>query len=263
MYIATMYIKSFISALLLLSCLVTNSQKYFHYDAAIISLFAGTPNKYEFQYNVPATDGQLYLPYSNVIGDSLGNIYISDMANHRIQKVSSDDNIISLYAGSTVFPPSCAYSGDGSAATDATMCAPHFVWINTIGNVYFADAGNGRIRVVDRITGFVDTVIGGGVDAGGNAIAATDVSLNDPRSIWGDSNGNLFVTDSGYRKIRKVDSSNIITTYAGNGNNYFDGDNGPSAEASFAWPYVSWGNSIGELFVADYQDNRIRKIDHN
>jgi sugar lactone lactonase YvrE len=108
------------------------------------------------------------------------------------------------------------WSGDGGAATDATLNQPHDVFVDGAGNLYIADSGNHRVRRVDGATGVITTVAGSGVaGSAGDGGQATDAQLNDPRWVTVDSAGNLFIAESVGNRIRRVDATNgIISTVA-------------------------------------------------
>jgi sugar lactone lactonase YvrE len=148
-------------------------------------------------------------------------------------------------------------SGDGGPATDSVLNTPESVAVDKEGNFYIADQNNGRIRMVDT-SGTITTVAGGGtltVDG----VPATDAQLSTPYGVAVDNKGNLFISDSGNYRIRKVDSSGIITTVAGNGVSEYSGDNGPAIDASLVLPSNITTDNQGNLYIVD--QNRIRKVD--
>jgi sugar lactone lactonase YvrE len=206
----------------------------------------------------PATSARLNNP-NGIAMDSAGNLFIADTTNNRIRKISSS-GIITTVAGNGT----SGYSGDGGQATSAQLDSPHAVAVDSFGNLFIADSDNHRIRKVDS-SGFITTAagIGSGWNSakysgdGGPAILA---KLWQPEGIAVDSAGNLFISDSSNNRIRKVDSSGIITTVAGNGTTEFSGDGGPATEARIMNPRDIAVDSAGNFFFADSLNSRIRKV---
>src|SRR5256885_9787118 len=129
-------------------------------------------------------------------------------------------------------------------------------------NLYIADYGNQRIRKVDAASGIISTAVGNGSPAfAGDGGAATSATLNGPVAVALDASGNLYVADQGNHRIRKVDAaSGIITTVAGNGTNTFAGDGGAAANASLNYPASVALDASGNLYIADPNNHRIRKV---
>ena len=189
---------------------------------------------------------------SGVAVDSIGNIYIADTNNHRIRKVGID-GIITTVAGNGF----AGYSGDGGTATSAGLFFPRGVAVDSIGNIYIADMENQRIRKVG-IDGVITTVAGGGI--GGDGGPATSASLRSPFGVAVDSIGNIYIADFFNSRIRKVGIDGVITTIAGNGSFGYSGDGGQAASASLAWPFGVAVDSIGNIYIGDTFNNRIRKV---
>jgi len=190
--------------------------------------------------------------------DSSGNLYIADGSNNRIRKVDRGTGIITTVAGNGTQ----GFSGDNGAATAASLNLPNAVAVDSSDNLYIVDRGNYRIRKVDQVTGIITTVAGNGTQGfSGDNGTATAASLNNPYGVTVDSNGNLYFGDLNTSRIRKVDSgTGIITTVAGNGTQGYSGDNGPATAASFDYPRDVTVDSSGNLYIADYINNRIRKV---
>ncbi|MGV3505526.1 MAG: Ig-like domain-containing protein, partial [Adhaeribacter sp.] len=189
--------------------------------------------------------------------DANGNLYIADTDNHRIRKVDANTGVISTVAGNGIG----AYNGDGILATNARLNKPSDVAIDAAGNLYIADQTNNRIRKVDANTKIITTIAGGGgVFADG--VLATATSLNKPASIVLDAAGNLYISDHNNNRIRKVNASDgFINTIAGTNTAGFFGDGGPATAAQLRKP---WGLALDadeNLYFADFENNRIRKID--
>jgi len=152
------------------------------------------------------------------------------------------------------------FSGDGGAATATQLNYPTGVAVDDVGNIFIAEYSNNRIRKVD-VAGTITTVAGDGSEGfsgdGGAAIAA---QLRFPSGVAVDGVGNLLIAEWGNSRIRKVDAAGIITTVAGNGWSTFFGDGGP-ATAARVIPYGVAVDGVGNLLIADKQNNRIRKVD--
>jgi sugar lactone lactonase YvrE len=172
------------------------------------------------------------------------------------------DGIITTVAGNGTY----SYSGDGGAATNASLESPFGVTVDVIGNLFIADHGNNRIRKVD-IHGIITTVAGNGVldpsgESGtfsGDGGAATNAGLSLPFSVAVDNFGNLFIADANNR-IRKVNTDGIITTVAGGGSG---GDGGAATNASLNMPYAVTVDTHGDLFIADCLNNCVREVSAN
>jgi uncharacterized protein (TIGR03437 family) len=201
--------------------------------------------------NGPAIGAALYSPQGLAV-DSAGNLYIADLANNRIRKVSN--GVISTVAGNGT----PGFSGDGGLATAAQLDQPYAVAVDSAGNLYIADCWNHRIRKVSN--GVISTVAGNGTPGfSGDNGPATSAQLSDPAGVAVDSSGNLFIADMFSNRIRRV-SNGAITTVAGNGTQGFSGDNGPATSAQLSNPYAVAVDSAGNLYIADMANSRIRKV---
>ena len=217
-----------------------------------ISTVAGTGTSTGFSGDGgAATAAQLHSAYGVAV-DGSGNLYIADRDNHRIRKVDSSGNI-STVAGGAI--------GDGGAAVAARLNGPRDVAPDGSGNLYIADRGNHRIRKVDS-SGNISTVAGTGTSGfGGDGGAAGAARLNHPVSVALDGSGNLYIADPVNQRIRKVDSSGNISTVAGTGTSGFSGDGGAATAAQLNYPYGVAVDGSGNLYFADWLNQRIRKVD--
>ncbi|MDE0435497.1 MAG: M12 family metallopeptidase [Bryobacterales bacterium] len=154
-----------------------------------------------------------------------------------------------------------AITGDGGLAVDAQLRSPQDVAVDAAGNLFFSDALNRRIRKVDS-SGTISTIAGTGVEGySGDGGPAIDAQLSYPASLTVDADGNLFIADTGTQRIRRVDSSGIVTTIAGTGVRGFAGDGGPAIQAQIDRPRGVAVDAAGNLFIADSRNRRIRKVD--
>jgi cysteine-rich repeat protein len=206
----------------------------------------------------PASSAQLESP-NGVAVDGFGNLFIADVSNHRIRQVNAVTGVITTVAG--MGAP--GFSGDGALATSAQLNLPHGVAVDGFGNLVIADRINHRIRRVDAATGLITTVAGTG-EAGfsGDGGPATSAQLNFPHGVAVDGFGILFIADRINHRVRRVDAaSGLITTVAGTGAQGFSGDGGPAARAGLSSPVGAAVDGLGNLFIADSSNHRIRRVD--
>jgi uncharacterized protein (TIGR03437 family) len=227
----------------------TNNHRVRKVANGVITTVAGNGNGGFSGDSGPATNAQLYFP-AGIAVDAAGNLYIADTFNYRIRKVSG--GAITTVAGNGI----PGFSGDNGPATSAQLNSPQGVAIDSAGNLYIADALDNRIRKVSA--GVITTVAGGGSSFGDNVLA-TSACLDFPRGVAVDSAGNLYLADTMNGLIREV-SNGVIGTVAGNRMQGFAGDNGPATSAPLYFPDGVAVDSAGNLYIADTNNNRIRKV---
>ncbi len=202
----------------------------------------------------PATAAQLRSP-TDVAIDAAGNLYIADSENHRIRRVDAAGNIATV-AGTGAD----GFSGDGGPAAAAQLYAPRDVAVDGAGNFYIADQGSHRIRRVDT-TGNIATVAGTGADGfSGDGGPATAAQLWRPLGVTANAAGNLYVADTANHRIRKIGTDGNIATVAGTGTHGSDGEDVPATAARLYFPRGAAVDGAGNLYVADTENHRIRKI---
>ncbi len=166
---------------------------------------------------------------------------------------------ITTVAGS---PPYEGFSGDGGLATSAYLYDPRGVAKDAVGNLYIADTGNARIRKVSP-SGVITTVAGGGSANPGDGGPATSALLSNIEGLALDGAGNIYFAEWQGNRIRKVSPSGIITTIAGNGNYGYSGDGGLATNAQLGTPFAVTVDTAGGIYIADYANNRVRKVSSN
>jgi sugar lactone lactonase YvrE len=191
--------------------------------------------------------------------DAAGNLYISDTGNNRIRKVDQLSNITTVVGSSEI----AGFVGDDGPAITAQVSAPAAIAVDGAGNIFFADAGNNAIREINLTTGNISTIAGtlGVSGYNGDGRAATLALLSAPQGLAFGATGNLYIADTGNNCIRMVNSAGNITTIAGSGVPGFFGDSGAAISGQFNEP---WGVTVaidGSIYVADFGNNRIRRID--
>ncbi len=234
----------------------------FSVDAQIITTFAGN-HSLDTGYSGDggqATAAQLNDPAGLAV-DGMGNVYLADANNYVIRKVNTS-GIISTFAGNHSL--SGGYSGDNGAATAAQINSAYYIAADAAGNVYIADNGNSVIRKVNT-SGIITTIAGNYAMPGhcnGDGGLATAASLGDPYGITVDGGGNIYFADLFCSVIRKISPSGIITTIAGNyslGMGY-SGDGGQATDARLNRPYGVAVDGSGNIFIADNDNNVVRKV---
>jgi hypothetical protein len=222
-----------------------------------ISTVAG-PGPVAYDYNgnrILATAADLTTP-SWVAVDTVGDLYIADSGNNLIREVNHASQLIATVAGDD-FALTYPYS-DGGPATESLLSYPADVATDSAGDVFIADTGDNAIREVNHSTGVISTVAGNGT-AGfqGDNGPATAAELYAPQGITIDSDGDLFIADTGNHCIREV-SSGVITTYAGVGG--FGGySNGVATNSYMGEPQALALDAAGDLFIAE-SGRRIREV---
>ena len=146
-------------------------------------------------------------------------------------------------------------------ATSATMKLPTGVKMDASGNVYIADQTCATVRKITASTGVIAIIAGTGTNGySGDGGAATSAKLDNPSDVAIDSSGNIYIADSSNNRVRKVNTSGVISTYAGTGTWGYSGDNGQATSAKLATPSGVALDSSGNLYIADFENKRIRKV---
>ena len=202
---------------------------------------------------------------TGVAVDSSGNVYIADCVVYTgtgpgctegyILKVATT-GIISIFAGDS----RVGDGGSGGAATATSIGAPWGVRTDSAGDVYFSDVVYNVVREV-KTNGIITTVAGNGREGySGNGGLATAAELNDPTGLYVDASGNLFIADSKNAVIRKVNTSGVISTFAGTGTAGATGNGGLATAAELNKPFGVVEDASGNVYIADYNAACVREV---
>ena len=201
-----------------------------------------------------AASATLYHPAAVAV-DTHGNLFIADSFIHVIRQVDANGNI-STVAGNGVQ----GYSGDGGAATSATLNGPVGLALSSQGHIYIAEPYNSVIRRVNP-SGVITTFAGNGsATKSGDSGASTHATLSGANGVALDPTGNLFISDTYNHSIRSAKTSGIISTIAGTGTQGYSGDGGPATSATLNGPAGIATDASGNLFIADAYNHAIRKV---
>ncbi|NYF79573.1 choice-of-anchor D domain-containing protein [Granulicella arctica] len=220
----------------------------------------------------PATSATFDRP-ADVVVDPAGNVYFIGETAQQVFRIDAVTQILTSVAGNG----NAGYSGDNGPATQASLNYPEGLALDTQGNLYIEDHDNNLIRKVDT-SGIITTVAGNPATTGqdspvysGDGGPATQANLAlygggvyaSYDSITVDAAGNLFIGDSGHHVVREVTTDGIMHTVAGNNalGAGFAGDGGSATSAQLNWPMGVAVDPAGDLYIADFSNNRIRKVD--
>ena len=219
---------------------------------------------------------------TDVAVDAAGNVYVADSGNRRVRKIDPSGTI-TTFAGTGTWDDfeygSSYQGGDGGPATSAEFYYPHSLAIDPSGNIYVSDYASSRIRKISA-HGEITTLAGSGsigvhysestnptpsnssaYGYGGDGGPADQSMLYSPVGVAADRSGNLYIADTLNHRVRRVDSSGTITTFVGTGDSGFVGDDGPAAQARLHGPVDVAVDNFDNVYVSDWENRRVRKID--
>jgi hypothetical protein len=231
-------------------------------NTGVITTIAGTGTLGFSGDGGAATSAQLHYP-GGVAVDNNMNIYICDYSNHRIRKVAPSGTITTICGNGTA-----SSTGDGSLAINATINGPGQICIDPAGNIFFGQYnGDWKIRKI-ATTGIITTYCGTGVNSNtGNGGSATVATCSEPYAITSDALGNIYFAayngNNNGAQVRKIDVNGTVTAFAGTGVQGSSGDGGPATAALMQRIMGISINNLGEMFIADNGDQRIRKVSIN
>ncbi|MGB8062784.1 MAG: hypothetical protein WCF26_12875 [Candidatus Sulfotelmatobacter sp.] len=236
-----------------------------------IQTVAGTPGVEGYTGNGGvATSATLNYPNATTV-DTAGNIFVADTENFVIREVTASNGTIQTFVGNNTL----AYSGDGSAASNAELNAPGAVFADNSGDIYIADTDNSAIRVVNTgsssVTiagvvippGEIQTIAGNGTAGySGAGVPANTAELNYPSGVFLDAQGDIFIADTANSAIREVvAATGTIQTVAGTpGTAGFSGDGAAATSAQLANPYAVLVDTTGNIYIADTDNSAIRVV---
>lgn len=219
-----------------------------------LTRFAGNGRRGRGGEGIQATESSLAFP-CDVRLDSKGNVFIADLNNHRIRKISRD-GLITTVAGTGV----PGYSGDGGPAVNAQLNTPYGILLDKDDNLLIADSNNDVIRKVGS-DGIIQTIAGTGQEGydgdGGPARAA---KLNTPQSLAVDAAGRIYIGDEHNDAIRIIDVDGTIRTLVGSKGPGFSGDGGPASQAQIADPENLWVRQDGAILISVRDNARLRIV---
>lgn len=220
-------------------------------SSGIISLYAGGGSG---SGTIKATSVLLSFAIG-VWSDTLNTVYVSEYSGQYIRKIDTTTGILYNVAG-------CGAQdsfGDGGAATSAAFDSPFMIGGDTVGNIYIADSGNHKIRLVS--SGTISTFLGKGVSGStGDGGPLSSASIAFPQGVMLDSTGNIFVSERSGNYVRKVISTSTLSTVAGTGVPTFNGDGLAATNTAIHAPRAIFSDSTGVLYIADVDNYRVRMI---
>jgi sugar lactone lactonase YvrE len=225
-------------------------------STGIITTVAGTGSRGYGGDGGPATKARINYPKGVELGPD-GSLFIADNDNHRVRRVDASTGIITTVAGTG----SRGFGGDGGPASTARLDEPRNVDFDAEGNLYIVDEGNDRIRRVTP-SGTISTIAGNGTrGSSGDGGPATHAALDRPRDVAVDSDGTIYLATEDDSRVRRIDPSGTITTFAGTGTGGYSGDGGPADRARLKRPRgVAVDRRTGTVFISDTAGQRIRRV---
>jgi len=222
-----------------------NSIRRVDVESGIITTVVGTADKNQIS--------ELKTP-TGLTFDNFNNLFVADLANLRIRKVNLDTGSSITLVGEK--------SETERPNINASLGGPFNVVFDKIGNLYVSINGDSKVSKIEFSTGIISTVAGTGISGfSGDGDLAKNAQLSNPTGLALDNNGNLYISDTGNERIRKVDlTTNLITTIAGTGVNGFSGDGDLAINTQLANPLGLAVDKDNNLFVVDRGNNRVRKI---
>lgn len=218
-----------------------------------IGTFAGNGNAAFFGDGTAPIFAAIHAP-RGLAFDPAGNLYIADTQDHRVRKINPDNTIVTVAGNGQP-----GFSGDGGPAINAALNLPSSIAFDSAGNLYIADQANNRIRKVST-NGTISTVAGTDTVFTGDGGPAAIALISHPQGVAVDRAGNLYISETGENRIRKVTTDGIISTLAGTGNCCYSNDGGPANQASLNQPWGVAVDPAGNVYIGDSGNNAIRLV---
>ncbi len=187
--------------------------------------------------------------------DSQGNLYIADTGNHCVKRLASGSSTLTIFAGTQ---GTAGSSGENVQAPTAQLNTPIGLAIDGSNNLFIADSGNHKVRVVSP-GNVITTFAGTGNSGNGTATVATSCDLNTPSGVTIDASGNVYIADTANALVRRVQGGSTISTFAGGGTQS-PGDNGPATSATLGRPVGLAVDAQGGIVIADEQAQVVRIV---
>ena len=220
----------------------------------IVTTIAGNGTAGDTGDGGPAIDATLDGP-EGLAMDLSGNLFIAEYSGDRVREIQTNGTIVT-FAGNG----NPGFSGDGGVATNAEFAYPMGLALDSTNDLFIVDSANDRIRMVST-NGIIATVAGDGSgNFSGDGGLATLAILSWPSGVALDAAGNLFIADSFDNRVRDVFTNGIITTIAGDGQESYSGDGGAATNAALSFPRAVTTDAAGNPYIADFFNNRIRKV---
>ncbi len=222
-------------------------------SSGIITVVAGQGAGGLTANGIAATDAKLSQP-SGVALDALGNIYIADQGTSLIREVTVSSGLINTIGGGGV-----SIADEVLQPPQPQLSFPDGLTLDGSGNIYFSDQGTNLVREITASSGTINTIAGGGslLGDGGPATAA---QLNAPFGVALDASNNLYISDQYNNRIRMVNTSGTINTFAGNGIAAYSGDGGQATAAEISLPWGVAVDSHGNVYIGDWANYAVRIV---
>ena len=234
----------------------TANSRIRHISAAgQIRTISGTGQRVYSQDGQPAGETGLMSPVS-VVADGAGSVYLAEWTGNRVRKIDPSGTV-STIAGNG----ESGYVGESLQATETSLWTPSRIFLDGKGNLYIAEWNAHRVRIV-RPDGKITTVAGNGKPGfAGDEGPATEASLDRPNGLFVTERGEIYISDLGNNRVRRVDAKGTIRTVAGNGEPKYRGDGGAATDASLNAPCGIFVDSEGSLYISDSRNKKVRKVD--
>jgi streptogramin lyase len=224
-----------------------------------IETIAGDGQPRYFGDGGPANAASLREPNGIALGERDDKLFIADVADQRLRVVDLKTGQIATFAGTG----RKVHSGDRGPASQASLHGPRAVHVDHNGHVYVCEREGNSIRKIDASTGVIDTIAGTGAKGyAGDGGPATEATMNGPKELDVDLQGNIYVVDTENQAIRRIDAkTGFMSTVAGNGSRGGKGDGGPATSAQLDRPHGVVVHRDGKIYIGDTNNHKIRVVE--